>query len=70
MEPMPTLDVSVQSYISYLENVVAVLINKFASRGIILSNEEIEDAPDIEVRNLFETDQIEFRASTRGKTDS
>lgn len=52
------------AYAKHLENIICVLVNRFAPRGIILSNEEIEDAPDIEVRNLFETDQIEMRSSS------
>lgn len=54
----------------YLEKVIGALLKRFASRGLTLSNEEIEDAPDIEFRDLFETDQVEMRMSTYGKTNN
>lgn len=49
-----------------LENVVSVLVGMLGGH-VILTNEEIEDAGDIEARDLFETDQVEFRSSGRKK---
>lgn len=44
-----------------LENVIAALVMRLGGR-VCLSNEEIEDACELEVRNLFLTDQIELKA--------
>ena len=53
---------------SELEKVLGVLLKK--TGPVKLSMEEIEDAPDVEFRQLFETDEIEMRVSTYGKTVS
>jgi hypothetical protein len=46
---------------------LGALIKRFSSdKTVVLTKEEIEDAPDIEMRELFETDQVELRLSTYG----
>ena len=49
-----------------LENVISVLVKRLDGH-VVLSKEEIEDAPDIEIRDLFETDEVEMRVSTWDK---
>jgi hypothetical protein len=47
---------------STLENVIGALLKKLADgETVLLTNEEIEDAPDIEIRKDFERDRLEFR---------
>lgn len=48
----------------HLSKVIAVLLEHLDGQ-IVLSNEEIEDAPDVEIRALFETDEIEMRVSRK-----
>ena len=44
-----------------LEQVIAALVMRLGGR-VCLSNEEIEDACQLEVRSLFLTDEIELKA--------
>ncbi len=48
------------------DKVIGVLV-KMLGGHVILTREDIEDAPDIEVRQLFETDQVEMRTTTKSE---
>jgi hypothetical protein len=41
---------------------LAAVLNRLFPTGVIkLSREEIEDAPEIEMKEIFQTDQVELR---------
>ncbi len=49
-----------------LEPVIAALVMRLGGR-VCLSNEEIEDAQELDIRSLFETDQVELKAKKEFK---
>jgi hypothetical protein len=47
-----------------LELVIGALVKRFTPvESVRLTQEEIDDAPDVEVRRFFETDEIEMRVA-------
>jgi hypothetical protein len=50
-----------------LERMIAVLLDHLDGH-IVITNEEIEDASDVEFRSLFETDEVEMRVVKHGQT--
>jgi hypothetical protein len=66
MEDFPMAsDLSAQEV---FEKTLAALVDRLGGH-VVLSTEEIEDAPDVEVRSLFDTDTIELR-TPKGKLEN
>lgn len=50
-----------------VDAVLGILLQRAAVKGesLTFTKEELEDAPDVEMRELFETDQVEVRVATK-----